>query len=46
MRDQRDSAREFGKLAIAEDAVVIDTTNKTLDEVTKICEEIVRSKMH
>ena len=46
MRDQRDSAREFGKLAIAEDAVLIDTTNKTLDEVTKICEEIVRSKMH
>lgn len=46
IRDDRDSHREFGKLAIAEDAIVIDTTEKTLDEVTKMCEEIVRSKMN
>lgn len=46
IRDDRDSHREFGKLAIADDAIVIDTTDKNLDEVVGICEEIVRSKMN
>lgn len=46
IRDDRDSHREFGKLAIADDAIVIDTTNKSLDEVTSMCEKIVRSKMN
>lgn len=46
IRDDRDSHRKLGKLAIADDAIVIDTTSKTLDEVTAMCEQIVRSKMN
>lgn len=46
IRDDRDSHRKLGKLAIADDAIVIDTTSKALDEVTAMCEKIVRSKMN
>lgn len=42
LRDERDEHRQYGKLAVAKDAVVIDTTGKTLGEVTDICENIVR----
>lgn len=42
LRDQRDENRKYGKLEIAKDAIVIDTTGKTLQEVTEICENIVR----
>lgn len=46
IRDERDLSRELGKLRIADDAIVIDTTDKSLEQVTQICEEIIRAKMN
>lgn len=45
IRDERDENREFGKLKISDDAIVIDATGKTLEEVTNLCEKIVRNKL-
>ena len=45
IRDERDENREFGKLKIADDAIVIDTTGKTLEEVTNLCEKMVRNRL-
>lgn len=45
LRDQRDENREFGKLEIAKDAVVVDTTGKTLQQVIDLCKKIVMDKL-
>lgn len=44
-RDRRDENREFGRLTIAPDAIVIDTSNLTLEEGVKLCEKYVRQKL-
>ena len=41
-RDRSDMTRTFGPLKKADDAVVIDTTNLTVDEVVDKILEIVR----
>jgi len=43
-RDENDKSKEFGALMIAPDAVVVDTTNYTIDEVTQIVSEIIERK--
>ena len=45
LRDQRDENRRFGKLEIAKDATVIDTTGKTLPQVIDLCKKIVMEKL-
>jgi len=44
MRDRQDKAKEIGALKVAEDAVVIDSTNFTIDEVVKQVKEIIKQK--
>jgi len=41
-RDQRDRTREASPLVPAPDAVIVDTTHKSIDEVVSAVEEIVR----
>ncbi len=43
-RDERDSKREVAPLKPAEDAIVIDTTNMSIDEVVKNIAKLVREK--
>jgi CMP/dCMP kinase len=43
-RDKNDSSRAFAPLAKAEDAIEIDTTNMTIQEVANVIISIVRSK--
>ena len=45
-RDQRDSTRADSPLKIAEDAVVIDTTDLSVEEVSARMLEVVREKHH
>ena len=33
MRDKNDKAKEVGALKLAPDSIIVDTTNKTIDEV-------------
>lgn len=42
-RDERDKTRVYGPLKIAEDAIVIDTTDMTIDQVVETIVCIVRS---
>ena len=49
LRDKNDKNKEIGSLKIAEDAIVIDTTNLTIEQVVKrvkniICDKKRRSK--
>lgn len=44
MRDRQDKAKEIGALKVAEDAVVIDSTNLTIDEVVKQVKEVIKQK--
>lgn len=44
-RDHRDSTRADGPLVCAEDALRVDTTDMTLDEVVEHLEQIVRQQM-
>jgi cytidylate kinase len=44
-RDHGDSTRKVAPLKQAEDAILIDTTALTLDEVVKLLESHVRSKL-
>jgi len=41
-RDAKDQERDWGRLVIADDAILVDTTGKTLDEtcqaIVQICE--------
>jgi len=41
-RDERDRTRSVSPLVAAKDAVVIDSTNMTLDDVIERAEQIVR----
>lgn len=44
-RDRRDAARELAPLKQAEDAVVVDSTGLTLDQVVDLMEGIVRKRL-
>ena len=44
MRDRQDKAKEIGALKVADDAVVIDSTNLTIDEVVKKVKEVIKQK--
>lgn len=44
MRDRQDKAKKIGALKIAEDAIVIDTSNLTIEEVAKKVKEVIREK--
>jgi cytidylate kinase len=44
-RDRRDSTREVAPLCKADDAVEIDSTDMTLDEVSAVVVELVREKV-
>lgn len=43
-RDHNDTTKEYGALKIAEDAIVIDSTNMTIEEVYERVKEIILSK--
>ena len=43
-RDENDKAKEVGALKVAEDSVVVDTTNLTIDEVVNRIIEIINEK--
>jgi len=43
-RDENDKNKEIGALKIADDAVVIDTTNLSIDEVVEKVEELIEEK--
>ena len=43
-RDKNDKEKEMGALKKAEDAVYIDTTNLTIDEVVKKVEDTINEK--
>jgi cytidylate kinase len=45
-RDNNDSKREFAPLRKADDAVLIDSTDKTIEEVIQEIEELVRVRGH
>ena len=44
-RDENDKNKEIGALKVATDAVVIDTTNMTIEEVVKKVIEIIKEKI-
>lgn len=45
MRDKQDSEREFSPLVCAEDAMVVDTSNMTIDEVITTIKNAIQSKI-
>ena len=44
MRDRQDKAKEIGALKIAEDAIVIDTSNLAIEEVAEKVKEVIKKK--
>lgn len=44
-RDMNDKNKKFGALKKADDAIVVDTSNKTIDEVTEEVKELIKQKM-
>lgn len=44
-RDENDKAKELGALKLAEDSVIIDTTNLTIDDVVEKIIEIINRKI-
>lgn len=44
MRDKQDKEKEIGALKIADDAIVIDTTNLSIEEVVNKIEKIIEGK--
>lgn len=44
MRDKQDKEKEIGALKIAEDAIVIDTTNLSIEEVVLKVKQIIKQK--
>ena len=44
-RDKQDSEREFAPLVCAKDAVVVDTSNMTIEEVVATIKAIIQSKI-
>ncbi len=45
LRDMRDETRENGRLEIAPDAIVVDSTNKTLKQTADYCEKVINKKL-
>lgn len=45
LRDKQDSEREFSPLVCAEDAVVIDTSNMSVEEVVLFIKNVIHSKI-
>lgn len=45
LRDENDKNKEIGALKIADDAIVIDTTNLTIEQVVEKVKEIIESKL-
>ena len=45
LRDKNDRNKEIGALKIADDAIVIDTTNLTIDQVVEKVKDIIESKL-
>ena len=45
-RDKNDKNKKIGSLKIADDAVLVDSTNMTIDEMTSRVEEIIKSTMN
>ena len=45
MRDKQDSEREFSPLVCAEDAMVVDTSNMTIEEVVTTIKSAIQSKI-
>jgi cytidylate kinase len=45
-RDRRDAGRAHSPLRVAEDAVVIDTTHKTVEQVVQEVLELIRQRSH
>ena len=45
-RDRRDAQRAYSPLQVAEDAVVVDTTGKSADEVVEEVLAVCRSRLH
>jgi cytidylate kinase len=45
-RDEIDSGREVAPLQAAEDAIVIDTSNLTIDEVLAVIEGLIRARVN
>ena len=44
MRDKNDKAKEVGALKLAQDSIIVDTTNKTIDTVVEEIIEIIKEK--
>ncbi len=44
-RDKNDSEREFAPLRQAEDAVLVDTTDKNLEQAVEVIENLIRDKI-
>ena len=45
LRDENDKKKEIGALKIAEDSIIVDTTNLSIDEVVDKIIEIIKEKM-
>jgi cytidylate kinase len=45
IRDQSDSSRQVAPMKVAEDAVILDTTELTLDQVVDQIEELIRERL-
>ena len=44
-RDENDKNKEIGSLKLAEDSIVVDTTDLSIDEVVEKIIEIIKEKM-
>lgn len=45
-RDENDKNKEIGALKVATDAIVIDTTKMTIDEVTSKIAKLIKEKQN
>ena len=43
-RDENDKHKEIGSLKVADDAIIVDSTNLTIEEMTDEVEKIILSK--
>ena len=45
LRDENDKAKEIGALKVAEDSIIVDTTNLTINDVVDKIISIIKNKM-
>ena len=45
VRDKQDSEREFSPLICAEDAIVVDTSDKTIEDVVALIKSMIQQKI-